>query len=219
MRIIKLKKIIIFILIIRAMVIITGCARWTDEEPEPGEADYRLEITVEVSGIIDSYNGIYYIVMDADGNAATGPEYDVSFWDDRFYYIKLEDGKVNILTSQRSSIVSRLDVITNSIEAIARLAGGEGVSGDGYPPWQPNMDSLLLAKSVKLYEKMYDKKPVVEVIHAGLECGIIGDKYPGMDMISIGPTLKYPHSPDEKIHVGTVGKVWDFIAELLKELA
>ncbi len=133
--------------------------------------------------------------------------------------VNLEDGKIMILTSQRSSVVSRLDALTNSIEAVARLAGGEGVSGDGYPPWEPNMDSKLLAISVKLYEKMYNKKPVVEVIHAGLECGIIGDKNPGMDMISIGPTLKYPHCPDEKIHIGTVGMVWDFLTELMKELA
>jgi len=133
--------------------------------------------------------------------------------------IKLEDGKIRILTSQRSSLVSRLNTLTNSIEAIARLAGGEGKSGDGYPPWEPNLDSPLLDKSVKLYEKMFSKKPVVEVIHAGLECGIIGDKNPGMDMISIGPTLKFPHSPDEKIHVGTVGQVWDFMAGLLSELA
>ncbi len=132
--------------------------------------------------------------------------------------IKFENGQIHILTSQRSSLVSRLDALTNSIEAIARLAGGKGESSDGYPPWEPNMDSPLLAKSVALYERMYNKKPVVEVIHAGLECGIIGDKNPGMDMISIGPTLKYPHSPDEKIHVGTVGMIWDFMAELLKEL-
>ncbi len=133
--------------------------------------------------------------------------------------IKFEDGKVMILTSQRSSLVSRLDALTNSIEAVARLAGGEGKSSDGYPPWEPNMDSPLLDRSVKLYERMYNKKPVVEVIHAGLECGIIGDKYPGMDMISIGPTLKYPHCPDEKIHIGTVGLIWDFMTELFKDLA
>jgi dipeptidase D len=98
------------------------------------------------------------------------------------------------------------------------LAGGEGYSGDGYPPWQPNMDSPLLARSVKLYEIMFNKKPVVEIIHAGLECGIIGDKNPGMDMISIGPDLRNPHSPDEKIHIGAIGRVWDFMIELLKEL-
>jgi len=122
------------------------------------------------------------------------------------------------LTSQRSSIVSRLDAITSRIEAIAQLAGGQAKSGDGYPPWPPNMESKLLKKSTELYERMFNKKPIVEVIHAGLECGIIGDKYPGMDMISIGPTIKYPHSPDEKIHVESIGLVWDFMVQLLKEM-
>ncbi len=132
--------------------------------------------------------------------------------------VSIEKGAVKVLTSQRSSIVSRLDALTYKIEAIARLAGGEAKSGDGYPPWPPNMESKLLKKSTELYERMFNKKPIVEVIHAGLECGIIGDKYPGMDMISIGPTIKYPHSPDEKIHVGSIGLVWDFMVQLLKEM-
>jgi dipeptidase D len=135
-----------------------------------------------------------------------------------FANLRIESGAVRVLTSQRSSVVSKLHALTHRIESTARLAGGDAKSGDGYPPWQPNMDSLLLARSTKLYEKMYNKKPVVEVIHAGLECGIIGDRNPGMDMISIGPTLKFPHSPDEKIHIESIGKVWDFIVELLKEL-
>jgi dipeptidase D len=132
--------------------------------------------------------------------------------------LRVENSALKVLTSQRSSVVSRLNALTNRIESVARLAGGEGHSSDGYPPWQPNMDSPLLAKSLKIYENLFNKKPVVEVIHAGLECGIIGDKNPGMDMISIGPTLKYPHSPDEKILIPTIGMVWDFVAELLKEL-
>jgi dipeptidase D len=132
--------------------------------------------------------------------------------------IRIENGQIKVLTSQRSSLISRLEALTNRIEAVARLVGGEAKSSDGYPPWQPNMDSPLLARSLKIYEGLFNKKPVVEVIHAGLECGIIGDKNPGMDMISIGPTLKNPHSPDEKIHIGTIGMVWDFTAELLKEL-
>ena len=132
--------------------------------------------------------------------------------------IKIEDGTVKVLTSQRSSLISRLDALTSRIESVARLAGGEAKSGDGYPPWPPRMDSPLLDKSKKLYQKMYGKEPVVEVIHAGLECGIIGDKNPGMDMISIGPDLRNPHSPDEKISISAIGKVWDFFVELLKEL-
>ncbi|MCU0285231.1 MAG: aminoacyl-histidine dipeptidase [Acidobacteria bacterium] len=135
-----------------------------------------------------------------------------------FANLKLENDTLKVLTSQRSSVISRLHSLTARIESTARLAGGEAKSGDGYPPWQPNMDSPLLARSLKLYEKMFNKKPVVEVIHAGLECGIIGDRNHGMDMISIGPTLKFPHSPDEKIHIPSIGKVWDFVVELLKEL-
>ncbi|MCK4761166.1 MAG: aminoacyl-histidine dipeptidase [Candidatus Aminicenantes bacterium] len=132
--------------------------------------------------------------------------------------INSKEKKIDILTSQRSAVISRLNAHTDGIEAVARLAGGDAYSSDGYPPWQPNMASPLLDRSKKLYEKLFKKEPVVEIIHAGLECGIIGDKYPGMDMISIGPTLKYPHCPDEKIHVGTIGKIWDFIAALLKDL-
>ncbi|MBD3290058.1 beta-Ala-His dipeptidase [candidate division KSB1 bacterium] len=135
-----------------------------------------------------------------------------------FANISIEDGKLKVLSSQRSSVVSKLQEHTSRIESLAKLAGGDAKSGDGYPPWQPNMESELLAKSTKLYEQLYNKKPVVEVIHAGLECGIIGDKYPGMDMISIGPDLKYPHSPDEKISIPAIGKVWDFIVELLKTM-
>ncbi len=130
----------------------------------------------------------------------------------------IEENKVKVLTSQRSSVVSRLRSHTNRIEAVARLAGGEALSSGGYPPWQPNMESPLLAKSLAIYEKLFNKKPHVEVIHAGLECGIIGDKNVGMDMISIGPTLRFPHSPDEKIHIASIGQVWDFIVELLKNL-
>ncbi|MCI0470788.1 MAG: M20/M25/M40 family metallo-hydrolase, partial [Candidatus Aminicenantes bacterium] len=132
--------------------------------------------------------------------------------------ISLENNAIRVLTSQRSSVISRLKAHTDRIEAAARVAGGEARSGDGYPPWQPNMDSPLLARSIALYEKLNNKKPVVEVIHAGLECGIIGAKYPGMDMISIGPTLKNPHSPEERINLKTVGKIWDFIVALLKDL-
>ncbi|MGB6370604.1 MAG: hypothetical protein WBF68_06185 [Atribacterota bacterium] len=93
MRIMKVKRIIFYLLVIGIVAVISGCVRYPGEPgPGPGETEYQLEVTVEVAGIIDSSNGMYYIVMDADGNSATGPEYDISFWDDRFYYIKLEDG-------------------------------------------------------------------------------------------------------------------------------
>lgn len=132
--------------------------------------------------------------------------------------VKIASSKIEIVTSQRSSVMSRLHALTLRIEAIARLAGAQAVSGNGYPSWQPNLQSPLLARCKDVYRKLFGKEPHVEAIHAGLECGIIGDKKAGMDMISFGPTLKNPHSPDEKIHVESIGKIWDFLAELLKSL-
>ena len=131
---------------------------------------------------------------------------------------KIANSTIEIVTSQRSSVESRLHALTLKIEAIGHLAGAEAVSGNGYPPWQPNMQSPLLARCKDVYRKLFGKEPHVEVIHAGLECGIIGDKNAGMDMISFGPTLKNPHAPDEKIHIGSIGKIWDFLVELLKSL-
>jgi dipeptidase D len=132
--------------------------------------------------------------------------------------ISIDEGQLKVLTSQRSSIESRVDALTHRIEAVARLVGGKVYSDTRYPAWQPNMDSSLLAKSIDVYKKLFAKAPAVEAIHAGLECGIIGDKFPGMDMISIGPTIKDPHSPDEKIHIGSIGMIWDFMVALLKAL-
>ncbi len=132
--------------------------------------------------------------------------------------VRITNSKLEIVTSQRSSVMSRLHALTWRIEAIARLAGADAVSGNGYPAWQPNLQSPLLARCKDVYRKLFGKEPLVEVIHAGLECGIIGDKKEGMDMISFGPTLKNPHAPDEKIHVGSIGKVWDFMVAMLKSM-
>jgi dipeptidase D len=133
--------------------------------------------------------------------------------------VNIENGQLKILTSQRSSVESRIEALTYRIEALARLAGGEAYSDNRYPAWQPNMSSELLTKSLQIYENLFtDKKPTVEILHAGLECGIIGNKVQGMDMISVGPTIKYPHSPNEKIHIASIGRVWDFLQALLKSL-
>ena len=133
--------------------------------------------------------------------------------------VALDRTELAIQTSQRSSVVSRLEAHTQRIEAVARMAGGRADSGNGYPPWQPNMDSPMLAQTRALYQQLFEREMVVEVIHAGLECGLIGAQYPQMDMISIGPTICDPHCPDESLHVPTVGQVWDLLAALLAELA
>jgi dipeptidase D len=130
--------------------------------------------------------------------------------------ISVENGKLIILSNQRSSNMDSLAMLCGRVMSVARLAGAEGETHGGYPSWKPNMDSELLARCLDVFEKRFGKQPVVEAIHAGLECGIIGSKYEGMDMISFGPTIKNPHSPDEKIEVESIGKVWDFMVALFE---
>ncbi len=89
---------------------------------------------------------------------------------------------------------------------------------DGYPGWKPNLDSPILKTAIATYKELYGKEPEVKAIHAGLECGIIGEKYPGMDMVSFGPTLEAVHSPDEKILIDTVEKYWDFLLAILRNV-
>jgi len=130
--------------------------------------------------------------------------------------VKVENGRLILLSNQRSSNMDSLALLCDRIMSVARLAGAEGETSGGYPSWKPNMDSGLLARCLDVYQHRFDKNPVVEAIHAGLECGIIGAKYNGMDMISFGPTIKNPHSPDEKIEIESIGKVWDFMVALFK---
>ena len=128
----------------------------------------------------------------------------------------IKKGKLCVETSQRSSVMSRLEALTKKIEAIARLSGARVLSDNGYPAWQPDFDSKLLAKCQKIYKDLFKKDAKVEAIHAGLECGLIGSIEPEMEMISLGPTIKNPHSPDEKINIPSIEKIWLFVIELLK---
>jgi dipeptidase D len=132
--------------------------------------------------------------------------------------VELNEKNALIGLSTRSSIKSALQDFRNRIHAIAELSDATVKEGDPYPGWKPNLDSNILKLSMKIFKEMYGKEPKVEAIHAGLECGIIGEKFQGMDMISIGPTLKYPHSPEEQLHVSTVDKTYKFVLEILKNV-
>jgi dipeptidase D len=129
--------------------------------------------------------------------------------------VKMHNGFFRIATSQRSSIESAKDDVCQMVASVFALTGAEISHSDGYPGWAPNPNSMILDLSVKTYEDLFGQKPIVRAIHAGLECGLIGDKYPGMDMISYGPTIRNPHSPGEKLEIATVGKFWDLTLELL----
>ena len=126
--------------------------------------------------------------------------------------------KVEIICSTRSSSASALEATRNILAALSEITGAEIVQEEGYPGWKPNLESPLLKRFKIIYKELFNKEPNVAAIHAGLECGIIGDKFPGMDMISFGPTIKFPHSPGEKVHIGSVEKFWKFLLKLLKEL-
>jgi dipeptidase D len=132
--------------------------------------------------------------------------------------VELKDNNAVIGLSSRSSIMSALQDFRDRIRATAELAGAKVSEETPYPGWKPNLDSKLLKLSKNIYKDKYGKEPVVEAIHAGLETGIIGEKFPGMDMISIGPTIKYPHSPEEQVKVSTVAKYYDYVIEILQKI-
>jgi len=123
---------------------------------------------------------------------------------------------ISIVTSQRSSVASELDEACLTVRAIIEMGGAAADTSDGYPGWKPDLGSAILKTAKATYQSLYGKQPEVKAIHAGLECGIIGERYPGMDMISFGPTLEGVHSPDERIHIDTVPKFWDFLLGILK---
>ena len=118
----------------------------------------------------------------------------------------------------RSSVRSEKEALGEAIAAVFALAGGETELTGAYDGWNPDMKSPILKAMTASYEALYGRKPAVTAIHAGLECGIIGGKYPDMDMISCGPTIKYPHSPDEKVNIASVEKFWKFLCHTLETI-
>ncbi len=129
--------------------------------------------------------------------------------------IKSSQDSVTIVISQRSSDMAKLGGLTNRINSMARSAGTRVHNSEGYTSWKPNMSSPLLQKCEDVYESLFGEKPEVEIIHAGLECAIIGSKFAGLDMISFGPTIKNPHSPDERLYILSVSRTWEFLVALL----
>ncbi len=132
--------------------------------------------------------------------------------------VKFIDGKIKIETSQRSSVESAKYDMAQTVASVFKLAGAKVTHGDGYPGWKPNTNSEILKITETSYEKLFGEKPVVRAIHAGLECGLFLEKYPYLDMISFGPTIKGAHSPDERMNIPTVQKFWDLLIDVLEKL-
>lgn len=127
-------------------------------------------------------------------------------------------GTVELSFLMRSSVDSAKADLGHRLEALFGLAGADISLTGGYPGWKPNLESPVLKTMVQVYETNYGKTPEIKAIHAGLECGILAGAYPGWDMISFGPTIRFPHSPDEKVHIPSVKKFWDYLLETLKSI-
>lgn len=133
--------------------------------------------------------------------------------------ISTESEKIVIGSSSRSSNGDALEATRNKLKAIADMAGADIDQPEGYPGWMPNLESPLLAVVKDTYKQVMGEDAQVQAIHAGLECGLIGEKYEGMDMISIGPQIENPHSPEERIHIGSVADFWKHVVKTLEVLA
>ena len=132
--------------------------------------------------------------------------------------VQTEEHTLTVVSSQRSNVMSNLTNMTHTVRACFELAGAEVVVDDSYPAWKMNPKSELVNVAVEQYRKLFGKEPQVLGIHAGLECGLFSEKYPDLDMISFGPTLRYVHTPDECLLIPTVQMVWDHLLAVLKNI-
>lgn len=132
--------------------------------------------------------------------------------------VKSEGGFIELRCLLRSAVDSAKEDLGIAIQSVLELAGAKVTHDGAYPGWKPDVSSAILQMMKKVYVNKFGKAPEVKVIHAGLECGIIGDVYKGLDMVSFGPTIKFPHSPDEKVHIKSVENFWEFLVETLKNI-
>ena len=133
--------------------------------------------------------------------------------------IKFIEGKhIEITTSQRSASDSAKNEIAEKVAQVFKARGGEAIHSKGYPGWKPNTSSKLVKITANSYRSLFKQEPLVKAIHAGLECGLFLEKYPDLDMISFGPTIKGAHSPDERLHIPSVKKFWDLLIDVLQKV-
>ena len=156
-------------------------------------------------------NGIYAICQDPELNGMVETSSNIAS-------VHTSENTIDILSSQRSNVMSNLDNMCYTIQAAFELAGAEAVSGEGYPAWKMRANSKLQEIVVASYKKLFKKEPIVRGIHAGLECGLFSERYPNLDMVSFGPTLRFVHTPDERLHIPTVQMVWDHLLDVLKNI-
>ena len=167
----------------------------------------KIDSNEVVNAIYSVFNGVFKMSQSIDGLVETSSS---------LARVILKEGNFITQSLQRSSVESSKVDIAKTIGASFLNIGAEVEHSGSYPGWAPNTDSEILDIMVSLYKNMFGSDPKVQACHAGLECGILNERYPGLDMISFGPTIKNPHSPDEKVHIASVQKFWSLFVEVLK---
>lgn len=199
-----------------------------DVEEEYGDIEPTMELTLEsvdrpdfcvdfgttrrlVESLYSAPHGVISMSRDLEGLVETSTN---------LASVKmLENNRILVTTSQRSSVESRKVDIASQVQALFEMAGAEVTHGDGYPGWKPNMNSTIMHIASDAYEELYGIKPAIKAIHAGLECGLFRQKNPDMDMISFGPTLRDVHSPGERMHIPAVERFWEQLKRILNKVA
>ncbi len=158
-------------------------------------------------GLYACPNGVYGMSNDMIGLVETS---------NNLALVESKNGKIIIQNLQRGSVESLKEDLSDMIRCVFESIGAEVVNEGAYPGWKPNVDSEILSLMKEVYQKLYGRTPEVKAIHAGLECGLLGSVYPKWDMISFGPTIRSPHSPDERVNIESVDKFWKYLKETLK---
>lgn len=183
--------------------------RMRSYDPEPYIDDEVARRFVYALQAVD--NGVFSVCQDEALGGMTETSSNLA-------RVETNEKTIDIVTSQRSNVMSNLDNMCNTIAAAFKLAGAKVTHSEGYPAWKMRQNSELQRIVKYTYHKLFQKDPVIRGIHAGLECGLFSEKYPNLDMVSFGPTLRGVHSPDERLHIPTVQMVWNHLMEILKNI-
>lgn len=194
-------------------------AEFIDTEPDLVFSSEKTGVPAKVMNKEDQYriirgvyvcpNGVIRMSQSINGLVETSNNLAI---------VRIRDGKFEAYCLTRSSVDSAKEATAWKIAGCFHLVGADVKLTGGYPGWKPDMNSPILGVTKEVFAKLNGHEPAVKAIHAGLECGLISRVYPGLDMISFGPTIKYPHSPDEKVHIASVGRFWNFLLETLKNV-
>jgi dipeptidase D len=180
----------------------------------PAKSESRVFSARETAALLDTLyampHGVLKMSADIEGLVETSTNLAT---------VTLDNDTLTIGTSQRSSVETEKYDAVNQVSSVFKLAGFRIEFGDGYPGWKPNMQSFVLKQTCSTYKQLFGSDPEIKAIHAGLECGLIGEAYPEMDMISFGPTIEGAHSPDERLHIPTTAKFWTLLTTLLQNIA